>query len=1468
MVLGSVAQACLHTRYYQEISQYLLLSDDAVQFQAEPEGEYIATDSDSSRTGRRSISSEAKVIDFCISELEKTRQRWKEWTMEYPQNITLDMVRIVTNSCIISSALASIGDVTNSRRLNKLEIVLDSIIMNFTGFLSRRDCEQYKVDAVLEVCARNLMNIHQLHSLNQRSFKESGVLRLSTELSKALEDRRLSKDSFHAADDDFMEIDNGANSQMINGAFNPDIDVPRHDLIARTNVASLRASCSVYVHFISCTSESQPEEQDGSIIPPAFVDYLTSISASDLLHCRQFVSTLILGRMRLTKESCQALLDRMIRDFLQTREYQSSEVANGMIIEVMIGSAPLWTDPNTTDSEAGKLYNTTADMYEWFVETVQQNSINLQIGITNLFHCLLKVRPDYAGGISLPSVRTSLFGLLANSDIAVKYHITKHLPDMFKDFILSRHDTIFEDVHTSLPNKSDWIEGIAIRLLVLSRLASTWHTLLRRCIYHVFETAGLVEHAVGHATRCVSNISKAMNLESPQALFRIFASQIVFTWLNSAKKVTDIPFSAFNYSSLVELLKDVEAEVVGQAIMLGDVDELDFIADRLKVPIKEALKKNFAKAAAYSISWDTCKGSGRNKPVSSNDARLRSYLGIDQYVQFIHSHFPRIVGFILQTMVDEERFDKAVSKRPVFEQTTKALEEIKAISYSGNTLPQGIEPSFTAKYLLDQIERLCRRIGYDPVKFWTADIFVFVMRMLLDRIHPALGSLHACSIIRKIRVLVSLAGDIAFSDYPLQMTLQSLRPFLTDSQCAEDTLGIMRYLFEHGKTSLSSHLSFTTGISLSILISLRVFLGTSQESTTQESQHLATMNKAQSFHSWFIAYLETYSGSISGKALSSPHIKAFKSIVAAASEIRTEGNAVRGTAESKLLLELLDDDRSGRKLLSAPSREVAFNLLCQQFQPSTSTHDDILGSDEQAILFAPQVWQSCGRNGISDGYLLWAARVLGRTFSARGELQHTLRKLSRNTHSAYTLRGSGVRSSKTAIVQSLSDLLLSDNRDEVGLAEEAIRLILSRIMLSKGPTDDELAEVEQMLPDYVVPALALSIPDDSGGLKAKPKETIKGAAMPEKRKHLSTWIRDLTISLAHVGSQDAILGSLTRILLRIDGFAERLFPYIFHLVLSQEFDGPRPVREVMSEAYHSWFEECDSMSTPYVRILMRAILYLRTQPIPREVTRVDRDHWLDLNYLKASEAAAKCNMYQIALLFAETYSAMPALRSPRRSSAMTKPKLPTSLQFEIYRNLDEPDSFYGVEREPSLSSVLDRLDYESNGTKSLSFRGALIDSQMRQSKSISPADSRGIVKSLLMLNLNSITHLLLSNDRFREAGNEIVSSALYTARKLEQWDIKAPESNNAEASTIFRAFQGLHYSPSTLRARKHLDREFLATMRSFVGRGKYSQPMKASLRALAVLTELDEIISSSGPDQLHEAWAQMQSRQQWMQGGQ
>ncbi|OCK80454.1 hypothetical protein K432DRAFT_425753 [Lepidopterella palustris CBS 459.81] len=1468
LVLGSVGRAWQHTRYHRKLTHYILLSDDAMSFQADMEEERIIPDPSSSHSGQRPMVFEARVLDFCVSELDKVRQRWKEWSTENPQSITPDMIRVISNCCFVASALSYVGAMTNSRRADKLETILEAITTTFCGFLSRREIEQYKVDAVLEVFAQNLPGVRYLKSLDQRSFKELGVLRMAAKFSRTLEDRRISKESFYAEDDDLMDIDPAFNSQnqLSPGAFKQDIDVPRHDLIAQSDTASFRSSCAAYIKLISCIAESYNHDEESVKIPPAFVAYLESISVSDLLYCRQFVKALLSGPIQLTKASCQSLCNHMGEELLAPPNVQLSEVANGLLLEVIIGTAPMWTDSTVTDPETRQLQKDVEDFYEWYIrkweseDRLWRKSTNLQIRLADLLYCLLKLRPDFGQSLKLPSVRESLFRLLSDGDIVVKYHIAERLPAMFDDFILSKHDTIFDGVHSSLPNNPDWVEGIAIRLLVFSRLGSAWHTLLRRCVNYLFETAGLVEHAIGHATRCVSSISKALNLEGSQALFRIFAPQMIFSLLGENKRFSGIPFSIFGYPTLLDLLRDVEAEAIGQAMMTGKEDELEFLAGLLEVPLHEALNKNFLQSAAYSIAWDTCKGNGRNQEIPSNDLRLRKLLG-DQYAQRIYPYFPHIMGAFLQMITNEERLDKALSRKPAFSKATEALKEMNGISHSTSVLPMGIEPCFTAKYLPDQIERLCRRVSCDPATFWTPEYFVLVMRTLLGRIHPALGSLHACSIIRKIRVLVALAGEIAFDGYPLQMTLQSLRPYLTDVQCADDTLGIMQYLFEHGKSFLYSNLSFVTGIGLSIFISLRVFLGSPQESTTQESQHTATMNKAQIFHSWFRAYLEDYACSVSGKAIRSSHIKAFKSIIDAASQIRAEGNATKGTAESKLLLDLLDDDRSGRKLLSAPSREVAFNLLCHHFQPSISVHDDILGLDVQAALYAPQVWQSCQRSGIGDGYLLWAARVLGRTFGAHGELHHSLQNISRKSRDTYTLVSSRARNSRAAIVQCLSELLLSDNRKEVGLAEESIRL-----MIAQFTKDDELVELEQTLPGYIVLSLSLKMPDEARDSPRVSHEDVKIRAFPKYRSDVSSWIRNLAVTLCRIGHQDPVLGSIPQILLGIDGLAERVFPYVVHLVLHKEFDGQRTVRNIMSEAIHSWFEECDLASVSYVRILIGVILYLRTQPAPKEVTRADRDRWLEIDYLEATEAAMTCGLYTSALLFAETYSALPVRRS--RRSSMPTPKLPTELQFAIYKNLDEPDSFYGVERESSLSSVLDRLDYEADGVKSLLFRGALMDSQMRRSSSISTADSRGMVKSLIMLNMNTVTHSLISSDQFREAGNDVVSSTLHTARKLEQWDIRAPEANNTEASTIFKAFQGLHYSSDAIRAREHLDRQFLTTMRDFVGPKICSQPLKSALRTLAVLTEIDEIVTSSDPGQLHDAWKQAQSRESWMQSGQ
>ncbi|KAF2489805.1 hypothetical protein BU16DRAFT_566907 [Lophium mytilinum] len=1464
-VLKPIGTAWLHAQSCRKLTDYLLLFDESLPFQSKLDIESFASDVNASQPTSHLLITEARVFDFLVSELEKTQQKWRLWTTESPQSVTQNMLRIVATLGFVCSALCYTGSPSQIRRVQKLEPMLEAFLRSFSSLFSRRLDDKYKLDTVLHVFAQAAPDINQITSLDPKHFRESGIGAFASHMSKALETQKALMESFYTEDIDFMDIDDGPDSQMTDETSTRDRHVSRHDLTASTSLESLRSSCSAYLSLIACVVRSPMDEETYNIIPPGFVNYLTSISPADLLHCRQFVSALISGPGRLQKATCQALLDHIGAEVMRQNEYQTSEVAEGMVLELLIGTESLWTDGGSKDAATVDLYATGQDFYEWFLGGYDEfgwaKSTNLQIGIANLCLCLSRSQPEFAQSLSLPSVRTSLFMLLADSDIPVQYHIAQCLPDMFNNFVLATHDSVFADIHESLPNK-DRPEDIAIRLLVLSRLGSSWHTLLRRCVYLIFETAGLFESAMAHATRCISNVSESIKLGSSQELFRIFAPQMIYSWLKTGKKFADIPFLAFNYDTLLDLIEDVEDEAFGQSMMFAKEDELEYLAKLSKQSIQEGLKRNFAKAAAYSISWDTCSRNGNNK-TPSNDARLQTLLEREQYSQLFHWHFPRIVGIVIYSMDNEDLLEKRLAKRPPYINTSNALKEIKTTSHSSQDLPEGIAPAFTAKYLSDQIERLCRRVSMDPVSFWTAEIFVFVMRMLLDRIHPALGSLHACSIIRKIRVLVGLAGPIALDGYPLQMTLQSLRPFLTDSQCAEDTLGVMQYLFERGKPFLSSQLSFVTGIGLSILTSIRVFLGSTQESTTQESQYQATMDRAKTFHSWFTAYLESYSASTqSSKSL----LKAFKSIIRAASQTRIEGNANAGTAESRLLQELLDDERSERSLLSGPSREIAFNLLCQNFQPPKSMQDDIMGTDEQAVRFAPQVWQSCQRAGVGDGYLIWAARVLGRAFGAHGELERGLRVASIERSGSYTLKKYRFRNSRAAIFHSLAELLLSDDRKEMGLAESTIRLTLT-----KTKTAEQQSELDQILPqalsEYISTALTLPLLYTNPTRHKDPHSTVKTMAHPAPGKTASLWIRDLTVNLCEIASQDPLLGSLSDILQGIEGYPEKLFPFILHLVLHQEFDGQRSVRDAISRACLSWFEGRSQATVPYIKTLIRGILYLRTQPVPHEITREDRDRWLDINYLKAAEAATTCGMYKTALLFAETHAA-PHVRSSRRSSTLPQSSIPTQLQFTIYRNLDEPDSFYGVEEEPSLPSILSRLDYENNGIKSLLFRGALMDSQMRQTNSVDPTDSRGMIKSFIILNLNSVTHHLLSNEQFHNTGPEVVNNTLHTARKLEQWDIRAPQTNHSEASTIFKAFQGLHYASDSATARTALDSQLLATIGNLVGRENSSGTMKASLRTLAVLAEVDDCITASDPDQLTDAWSQMQSRLGWMQNGQ
>lgn len=1464
-MLGPISQAKQRTAQYKQLSQYLLLLDEKTSHLAAVNApKHLSTDS---ATEYHPAPLEGRILDFCLSEVEKAAQQWQEMIVANTANITSDMMRIVTSLCIVASAVAYLGN-PEDRRVAAIELSTGRLAHAFADTLTKPQVEQYKIDGVLDVCTKSLPNIGSIQYLDIAVFKRTGIYPIAQHLSVALSERKEVKQSFYAQEDDFMDIDDPVDSQATTNATGLEVDVPRHDLPAESDVHARRASCSAYLRLV--TALPKDREIGDQQIPSRFVDYLVDLPESDLLRSRLFLRGLWNSDFQMSRLDCLNLLERYSEALIdpRAREYNTSEVANGMLVEVLNGTVLLW-GYDTTDRDAQDLNDNVEALYAYYVKQMEKGGVrqstNLQKTIAVFLHSLLKHHPDLGKNRKIPSVRTSLFELLVRSEMTVKHHIAERLPAMFEDFVLSEHDKILRDVDSSLPGNDDGLEGIAVRLLVLSKLASQWHTLLRHCIYLIFATAGAVHSADQHAKRCIADVARSRNLRDSQALFRLFSSQVICIWLERGRVFADVPYIVFGYATLNELLHDVTAEAVGQAMMCGRRSEVEYLSEHLSIPILDLLSQNMGKAAAYTIAWDTCRGAARNKAEPSSMNLLKEFVGSDLYYESLRKYFPQILGYMIQTIDHEERVPTALEKKAPFESAARTMSTIVGISHSTQDLNIGIEPAFSAFYLPDQVERLCRRTGDDPATFWSPSTYTYVLRSLLDCIHPALGSLYARSVIRKIRIVVALAGTVAREGYPLQMTLQSLRPFLTDVQCAEDTVGIMQYLFEQGTHYLRKHLAFLTGIGLSILISIRVFLGSTQESTTQQSQHVATMNTASRFHKWLAEYLKMHADAMSASERTSS-VKAFRLITAAASQVTAEGNSMRGSEESKLLLEILDDVKSGRKLLNKTSREVALNLLCQNFQPASMARDDILGRDEDAAEYAPFVWESCRRSGVGDGYMLWTAKVLGRAYSANGEVTRSAIQSKPWKLPIQSSKDTLGRASREAIIREVIDLFYSDDRSEVSLAEDSLRRLISRL-----PQADHsyVSEMSRTIPEEIGKALGLYIPDRSRTALSTLAEDLGMAVSLTTTKSVSAWIRGFAIALCNTSSEDPILGALSNLLQGIEHMAEKLLPYILHLVLLDEFDGDRKVRGCVSSAYMSWFEACDSSTAPYIRVLIESILYLRSQPVPKEVTRVDRDHWLEIDFLQASQAADTCGMYRSALLFAETSSGQPVVKqSTRRSSVMVEaPRIPMNLQLSIYKNLDDPDSFYGVERESSLASVLDRLEYEGDGVKSLLFRGARLDSQMRRVNAFEPADSRGTVKSLITLNMNSVTHSLLSSDQFHDIGADVVESTLHTARKLGQWDIKAPETNHTEASTLFKAFQGLHFAKSAAEAKDNFERQLLATMSFIAGQSSSSVPTKIRLRTLGALTEADEVLRAERSEHLLDTWDRMKAREKWMQAG-
>ncbi len=127
---------------------------------------------------------------------------------------------------------------------------------------------------------------------------------------------------------------------------------------------------------------------------------------------------------------------------------------------------------------------------------------------------------------------------------------------------------------------------------------------------------------------------------------------------------------------------------------------------------------------------------------------------------------------------------------------------------------------------------------------------------------------------------------------------------------------------------------------------------------------------------------------------------------------------------------------------------------------------DFVRSDGDSQMLAKAIWRSCKSQGLSDEYLAWAGRVIGRSFASSGYIDDDL--LRESQLSSYCQEAGGESASEQGLLSLLQALTADGDCTKAGLAESALRAIYSEAVAQSN--DVLLVACEKILSDQLLQA--------------------------------------------------------------------------------------------------------------------------------------------------------------------------------------------------------------------------------------------------------------------------------------------------------------------------------------------------------------------------------------------------------------
>jgi len=1387
------------------------------------------------------------VSDMLTTKLKDFQIAWEALISERASNISPDIIDIVASACLVSSAAETALRAAIGRSFQPPADVWDTLCR----FISDHADETFR-SIVARVSSSVVRLLQQVPTQDLLSIESTFAVVEST--LALVRQGILSEGAVNALDADFMDsMGTGTPSQSSQSSSgNVGHGLLRRDLPLNHDIPSQLARYSVELLIDQQMIKSGPllDSQAAS----AVIDHILSLNPHLLLAARGAVVDFLNTKSSLSRDDACRLLVRLAKTCLQDDALNRCEPALCFCVNVLTALTDLWISDEEDD-----LAETAFDIYSWYLNIALGKGIaspKVLLSISELLEVVLQTNPLY-GTDDIQSPRTSLLQILQIGGAGLQFRLAPKLSHLFERYVLTEHEAIFDDIVENLPTDPDHKEGIGARLYIVAELGGRWHTVLRQATYHLFETVAHVPSTIDLGRDCIRRACTALGLESSQDLFKLFCPQILYTWLGKGD-ISTIPFSAFGYSSLRELALDNLNEIVGQVALRGSTHAQELVQIVVR-SWESLLEGGFAHAEAYTLASETSLPQ-QDRLYDGSERLIRKQLGPEAFIQQLRDSMADIIVQLIVSLQDERGIDKALERAQQMS-ARSALKEMSDRSNSSIVLPFAQQPSFRAKYLIEELQYLYSRLNVEPAEVWTSALLIHVYRSLLDHARPALGPLHACAVIRKLRVAISLAGPVALSGYPLEMLLHNLRSYLTIFDCSQDTIGIYCYLLDHGKDYLQSRLSFIAGLGVSIFASLTGFVTSSQESTTQESDFLSTITKAQEFRSWLGSYFDT----LAPYHAAEETVSRFRHIVQFAKSLTRAGNSAKSSSEGSLLHSLLIDRSSSEPLLTDLHFDLSLQILCKDFSPATSWEDDILSQDEDCALFAPVLSSVLSRLVVNDDFRIWAAEAIGRGYAIRG----TINKVPATEEAHAPHPSSGANRALTAVasyskvLQYLEELLWNGDFKAARFAERTLQLMLTALDRREEHalfgSDIDRARLNDFR--YLnVPCPQLSTPPDMA------ENSLEALDHWLDKQSRNTWASDLVVALCQYTHSDPILAFLGPLVFAVPTTANTLLPYVVHLVLVNEFNGHQVTRERLSTLFSNMLQTRDQKAHENCRLVLNTILYLRRCCLPNETTTAQRNLWLDIDFGQAACVAVECRMWHAALLFLELHHSQANLKPVRssRRSFVDASTLPVETVSMIYQNVEDPDFFYGNHEDTDMTSVIKKLRHEGVGHKALSFQSALFDAVLRdnvEGDRLSTA-AQGTASTLSAVNMEGIARALSEYVEYLEGastGEKIPASSI----NLHQWDVLSSTDRSRTSTNILGLFDAISTASSKNSIVSSLDQTMLGVAKNLFDDGDKIRQQSQMLAVLAVVAEVRQMMSITTSESVGSLSHLMVQRNDW-----